>query len=138
MKQLYPDGGLVEIARAIAGPTGHGNYWRLFTNNYTPSLTSILADLTLAADTWAEAQLDQDAFILEQVAVHVGSIQAANIVFTNTTGGTISVYGYAILNEAKTKLLAIARFDDAPRAILNGGTCQVVPIYGDLSVATAP
>lgn len=137
MNQIYPDQGLLEWLEYMADGGGGGLYWRLFESNTTPSLDTVLADLTLSSTSWGRAQRDFADFTLTQVAAHVGSIQAPNIVFTNTTGSTKTVYGYCVHDIAETKLLGIARFDAAPLSVLNNGTVVVTPILGDYSSASS-
>lgn len=133
MDQLYPDEGLIYMLEKIADAEGSGLYWRLYENNVTPTLATTVADLTLSSTSWGRIQVDVSSFTLEQVTSHVGTIQAPNITFTNSTGSSKTVYGYALLNPAEDMLIGVARFDDAPRVIPNGSTTSVTPIIGDKS-----
>lgn len=136
MTQLYIDDGLVWCLQQIANAAGAGMYWRLYTSNTTPAKGDTLATYTLAATGWGRIQVPVGSFTLTQVAADIGSIQAPNIVFTNTTGGTINVYGYVIYEPTGNKLVAAARFDTAPIAVLNGGTLVVTPVLGDADQST--
>ena len=133
MHQIYPDQGLLYLLGRMANGGGSGLFWRLFTSNTSPGLASVLGDFTLAAAGWGRIQVSLASFTLQQVAAHVGSIQAPNIVFTNNTGGAIVVYGFCIIDPGETLLLGAARFDGAPITVANNGTQTVTPIIGDFS-----
>jgi hypothetical protein len=133
MHQLYPDQGLTYSLKQIANGSGLGLYWQLYQNNFTPTLNSQLSDFTLATITWGRIQVPVAAFTLEQVAAHVGSIQAPNIVFTNSTGVIQVIYGYVILDATAGKVVGAARFDAAPITVPLLGTQTVTPILGDFS-----
>lgn len=133
MKLVFADESLVDQLLLLAAGTGAGLYWRLFENNKTPAAGDVLADYTLSDDAWGEIQVDPGDFTIQQVSAHQGSIQALNIVFTNGSGGPVAIYGYCILNAAKTKLIAAVRFDDAPIALADGAQLPVVPILGSQS-----
>jgi hypothetical protein len=133
MVQIYPDEGLVPILLAIVANNGSGLTWALFSNNVTPTLDSVLADFTVPSGGWAERILDDTDFVFQQVALHVGTIQAPSIVYTNSTGSPKNVYGYIIFDQIGQKLRGAARFDIAPTTIINGGTQKVQAIIGDNS-----
>lgn len=133
MHQIYPDQGLVYMLDQIAKGSGTGLYWQLYQNNVTPTLGNVLTDFTLAATSWGRIQVADAAFTLKQVAANVGSIQAPNIVFINTTGVSQTVYGYVIIDDSLTKIVAAARFDTAPIVIAIAGNQTVTPILGDYS-----
>jgi hypothetical protein len=48
--------------------------------------------------------------------------------FTNGSGSTQSVYGYAVIDPSNTFLVACARFDSAPISIAAGDAMPVLPI----------
>lgn len=131
MIQLFIDDGLIFCLKQIADAAGSGMYWRLFSSNTTPTKDDVLGDYTLVSTTWGRIQVDLADFTLEQVAAHVASIQANNIVFTNTSGVSVNVYGYVVYEPTGDKLVAAARFDSAPLAVPDGGTVVVTPILGD-------
>lgn len=135
MDQIYPDEGLIDVLKSVAnGKDGGGLTWALFLNDITPTLDSLKADFTLAATGWTDsgATIDATAFTLGAVDTHIGTIQAANIFFTNATGVSQDAYGY-IVYDGDDKIVAAARFDDAPRVITNGAQTFVVPVLGDYS-----
>jgi len=136
MVQLFIDDGLLFCLQQIANAAGAGMYWRLYTSNTTPAKSDTLATYTLAATGWGRIQVALASFTLQQVAADIGSIQAPNIVFTNTTGGSITVYGYVIYEPTGNKLVAAARFDAAPVVVPNGGTVVVTPALGDADEST--
>lgn len=132
MNQIYPDVGLVPMLQEI---TGFDKYYRLFTNNVTPSRTTVVADLTEAAWTGYAAQiLTSGNWTLFGVAGHVGTIQAAPQAFLNSSGAPVNAYGYFVTDSTGTILFAAARFDSAPITKADGDYFTVLPIFGDLSV----
>lgn len=133
MHQIYPDQGLIFQLLEIADGAGDGLYWRLFENNITPSLDDVLADYTLSDDSWGRINVVASAFTLQQVFTHIATIQGSNLVFTNTTGSTVTIYGYVITDFGESIVLGAARFDAAPLTVLDGGTVVVTPILGALS-----
>jgi hypothetical protein len=130
MKLEFADESLLDILAAISPGSGAGLFWKLFTNDFTPAVGNVLADFTFASATWAELQVAPAAFTITQLAGHQASIQANNIVFTNSGGSIVSVYGYAITNTAKTKIVAATRFDDAPIVMDLLAQLPVTPILG--------
>ena len=133
MHQVYPDEGLIYTLRQIVGLGDTHLGWQLFTNDIMPNRSTVLADVELADDSWAKVERTSADFTLAQVFTHIATIQAPNIVYTNDSGDPVDVYGYVILSDAGDKLVGIARFDDAPRTIADGGPCIVVPLIGDFS-----
>lgn len=136
--QLYPDEGLVYLLKLIANNGGAGLTWALFDNDVTPTLDSLLADFHLASATWAQVVLDDSAFVLEQVLMHNGSIQAAAHTFTNTTGLTQTVYGYLVFEAATHIIIKVERDPSAPVVIPAGSKYIVTPSFGDYSDVSIP
>jgi hypothetical protein len=133
MLQIYPDEGLIPILKAIVGNGSAGLTWALYSNNITPDYDSEFADFIVPAGGWAERILHVADFTFEQVALHVGTLQAPSITFTNNTGSSKSVYGYIVYDQVAQKIRAAARFDSAPIAIANTGTIKVQALIGDSS-----
>jgi len=138
MIQNYPDEGLIRMLRLIVDNGGDGLTWALFDNDLTPTLDTVLADLTFPAGTWASKILKSVDFTLDQVAYHVGTIQGAAIVFTNSSGSSKTVYGFAVYDQVNQLLIAAARFDAAPVIIADGGMYNVLPILGDYCEIVVP
>lgn len=132
MNQIYPNEGLLQNLKRIAGTSSTGNYWQLYENDVTPGPESVLADFTLATFD-DDVQRAASDFALSQVQDNVGTIIAPNITFGPPGGAGVDVYGYVIMDPSKTILIAAARFDDAPKTIAAAGVYQVVPIFGDFS-----
>jgi hypothetical protein len=133
MHQIYPDQGLLYLLDQMAKGSGTGLYWQLYSTNTIPTLADLLAAYMPFPAAWSRIQVADAAFTLKQVAANVGSIQAPNIVFVNTTVSPQTVYGYVIIDDSLTKLVASARFDTAPIVIPIGGNQTVTPILGDYS-----
>jgi hypothetical protein len=136
MIQIYAEQGLVRMLTRIANAAGAGLYWQLFSSNTTPTRDSVFADFAFWNTSYGRIQVAVASFTLTQVAAHVGSIQAPNIVFTNTSGGNLNVYGYCIVDPTSSELIAAARQDSAPTVVANNGTFTVTPILGDADDST--
>jgi len=133
MNQIYVDQGLVKMLRRLAANGDNdANKWFLFSNDHTPTAVTVLANLTKLNNPAPQTVTDA-AFVLENTVDHVGSIQAPNLVFLNTSGGPVNAYGYGIMDNASTYLIAVARFDAAPLVIPDDDSIQVVPILADFS-----
>lgn len=133
MDLIYPDNGLLTTLHTIVENGGSGLQWYLYTNNATPSKASVQSDFTFVSGDFV-ATLKSVDFVFDQVVGNIGYIQANNQSKTNSSGGSKSWYGYIVRDNVNNKLVAAARFDDAPRVIPNTGTTQIVPILGAKSV----
>lgn len=135
MNLLFPDEGLVmQLNRILTASVKY----HLYTNNLTPTLATVLADLTEAAWTsYAAITQTWTDYTINGVAAHSGYALAPPIVFTNGSGSTVNPYGYYVTDTGVTKLLAIARFDGAPSPIVAAGTLSVIPTWGDFSQLNA-
>lgn len=132
MDQVFPDDGLVQAALNMLGT---GIQYRLYTNDVTPTLFSVVGDFSEAAfGGYVPVALTVADFGLVQVLNHVGIIQAAAIAFQNTSGGNVTCYGYFVLDD-QGNVLAAARFDSAPLVRADGESFIIIPIFGDLSSA---
>lgn len=132
MNQIYPNEGLLQNLKRIAGISAAGNYWQLYENDVTPGPESVLSNFVLSTFT-EDIQLDATDFDLSQVQDNVGTILAPNITFGPPGGAGVEVYGYVVMDSTKTILIAVARFDEAPKVIGPAGFYQIVPIFGDYS-----
>lgn len=131
MLQIYPDQGIEELLRRITRPSLRMD---LFINNLTPDRDTEYADLTVLSDHHAINDSDWGFY---SISGHRGILIASAQVFTNGTGSPISAYGYLVYPAASTELLAVARFDSAPRVIAaSGGTTAVIPVLGGFSEQT--
>jgi len=104
-------------------------YFRVCTNNVTPSSTSILTDFTEAAwggyspilgssVTWGAPAL---------AGVTAGTT-GSNLVFNNTTGSAVTLYGvYVTDGSIATKLYFCERDANAPVSVPAGGSYIYTP-----------
>jgi hypothetical protein len=131
MNQIYPDAGLLQwMGRMVVGDF----HYHLYTNNVVPDKSTTLGVLTEA--TWAGyavITVTAAAFTLSGITGHIGSLLAAPISFTNTSGMSQTAYGYYVTDTADSILFAVALFDSPPVTILNGGVQLATPIIGDFS-----
>lgn len=114
--------GLVKASTPWAGAECH-----LFTNDITPTDTTVEADLTPAAFTgyapiaitWGTPYLDATGQVI---------FEGNNCTFLCTGGVGEILYGYYIIG-AGGEYLGGARFSDAPRTVTGAGTgTSVVPV----------
>ncbi len=113
----------------ITDRLGSSNYkFRLFTNNVTPGTASVIGDFTeatfagyaaIAANTitWAAASL----------VGHVAQSTGSNLVFNNTSGGAVNVYGVYVTNSSGSILYFAERDLAAPVSVANGGSYVYTP-----------
>lgn len=136
MRQIYPDNGLVQqLLRIAAGQL----VFRLFNNPATIDPDLGLGGLTEATFTgYAPVTLDDTDFTTVGVTAHVGFILAPPISFLNSSGGSISCYGYYVTDVGPTQLLAVALFDGAPIIKNDGESFIVVPTWANFSQFVAP
>lgn len=135
MDQIYPDAGLVEQLRRILTA---GVHFHLFTNNIVPGVSTTLSGLTEAAwSGYVPIPKALSDFIIQGVAGHVGYALGNTFAFVNSSGANQTAYGYYVTDTTDTILLAVARFDDAPETIPNGGSWLVTPRWGDYSQLTS-
>ena len=133
MPQIYPDEGLILNLLNVADNGGNGLAWVLWTNDLVPDLDTVAADLTFANPAWAKVTLHGNDYTSQLVNLHVGTIQADQIVFTNSAGGAVDVYGYAAIDPVGNGLVLVNRYDDAPHHVAIGGTLRLTPMIGDAS-----
>jgi hypothetical protein len=131
MDLLFPDAGLVAQLSKILSP---GVIYKLFTNNFVPTLSSTLGSFTEASWTgYAAVAQNFSNFTINGVAAHSGYAIAPPISFLNSTGAPVQAYGYYVTDAAGTTLLACALFDSPPATIAPAGSLSVVPTWGDFS-----
>jgi hypothetical protein len=113
----------------ITDRLGTSNYkFRLFTSNTTPGTATVIGDFTeatfagyvaIAANTitWAAATL----------VGHVANSNGSNIVFNNTSGGAVNVYGVYVTNASGSLLYYAERDPAAPVSVPAGGSYIYTP-----------
>jgi hypothetical protein len=93
---------------------------RLYTNNITPSTSSVVADFTEATFT-GYAAITLPAWPASTLASHIATSAQASQTFTITSGSQ-NVYGWYITDSGGTHLLAAQRDPAAPVALSSTGT----------------
>jgi hypothetical protein len=98
----------------------------LYSNNFTPLVTSVLGDFTECTFAGYAAQ-DIITWGAAAVAAHIGKITAAPNVFTrSTTGAAQNVYGYYV-TDAANAVLEWGELDPAgPRVVTSAGDSVTV------------
>ena len=107
---------LLQAARdLIFAATPDGAKVRLFQNNYTPSIASVLADFTQATFTgYAQAELLDTMAGLPRIDTDGNVYIVCNSVlsFTQTADTTPNtVYGYYVVSDVGSHIIAAKRFD---------------------------
>jgi hypothetical protein len=105
-----------------------GYTFRLYTNNVTPGTGTVFADFTEATFagyaavgggtvTWSAAAL----------VGHLATTTGSAIIFNNTSGGAVNVYGVYVTDAGNTKLYFAERDPAPPASIPNGGSYVYTP-----------
>lgn len=142
---VYPDEGLQGLlARQLGTGVGEIDFGSsslcLFTNNITPDRDTILATLTepgfggYAPITWNTLTVSSSG-----IAAHVAFVVYDQVIFTLTSGGPDTCYGWFV-KSASGKLLAISRFDNGPYTVaVAGQTIRFTPtMRNDSTETTSP
>lgn len=96
----------------------------LFQNNYTPTTSTQLSDLTECTFAgYSQLTLAAATFAAASVASHVASTTyGSTLTWTRSTTGTPQVvYGMAVLNSSGTKVICAGNFDAGPYTVTNSG-----------------
>lgn len=132
MITYFADEGLIKLLDLI---TANDLKLHLFTNNITPSKSTVLSGLTEATFTgYAAITLTNANWVSLGVSSNIGSKVYPTCTFTNSSGSNATVYGFYITDNAVTKCIAVGLFDGSPITITaSGGTYSFIPTLGDLS-----
>lgn len=113
---------------------GAGLLYHLYTNDVEPGLSDTLDSYTPAAwSGYAPILVPAVAWTIEGVSAHVGNLQAAAILFRNTSPGLVVVFGFYATDDTGMQLVCAGRFDAAPVTIAVGATYPVTPLLGSYS-----
>ncbi len=131
---VYPSNGLITVLQALANTNMN---IRIFTNNYTPVDASVKTSFTEATFAGYSANfpltLTGANWVSLGVSGGVGTLAYPTITVTNSSAGTVTVYGWYILDSTNTYVIAAGLFDGAPVSILAGATYSWIPTLGDQS-----
>lgn len=131
MDLLFPDTGLIYLLKKAVGSF---LIYDLFINDYTPTLDSTLGNFNRAVwSGYAPIQVPLANWTTENVAAHLGTLIATDILFFNTSPSPVSVFGYYVKDSTDSTLIAAARFDLAPVPIAVGDNISVTPLLGSYS-----
>ena len=113
----------------IADRLGNAAYqYRLFTNNHTPGTGSVIGSFTEATfGGYAPISGATIVWSAPTLAGHIAQSTGSNIVFNNTSGGSVTVYGVFVTDATGTILYFAERDPNAPITILNGGNYVYTP-----------
>lgn len=129
---VYPDAGLIQILTNIVAPDFH---LHLFSNNATPSDSSVLGDFTESVFTgYAVKTLSHGTWVSLGVSSHIGTFAYPTVVFSNTSGAAATVYGFFMTDTTNTILISAGLFDGSPITIpATTGTYAFIPTISDQS-----
>jgi hypothetical protein len=116
---LANEGAIDALTDLVNGETWK---WVLFSNNITPALTTVWANLTEC--TFPGYARINSAYASPAIAGAVDGAQSlhAQITFTCTGGGSAqNVYGYALIDTVGPKIIFAAQIPSAPKVMLNNG-----------------
>jgi len=132
MTSYFPDQGLIKLLDLI---TVNDLKIHAFTNNITPSDSTVLSGLTEAAWTgYAAVTLTNANWVSLGVTSHIGTKVYPTVTFSNTSGSPVTTYGGYITDNAGTVLIAVWLWDSSPVTIAaTTGTYSFIPTIGDLS-----
>jgi hypothetical protein len=136
MAGVFQDGGL---ERKMADIRAAWNTTKVkvhtYSNNFTPTTASILANFT--ENTYAGyAAQDISNWGAPSTAAHVTTIQGDPNTFTrSTTGAAENVYGYFVTDQAGTTLYYAEKDPGGPRVLTNAGdSVTITPKVTDQSL----
>jgi hypothetical protein len=119
MALVVPDVGEVKLLSYMLNKLAPGNdVLRLFTNNLTPSSTTVIGDITQATGGGYSAITMTSASWSVATVAGVTTASYPEVTFSFTTSAT--VYGYYVTNIAGD-LLWLERFTAAPFQLPNSG-----------------
>lgn len=102
---------------------------KLYSNNYTPIITTTLAALTeVSGGGYADISLTFANFVVTEGPPAVGVYNAfKDFDFTGATSGPGTIYGYMITNDAEDLLYWVERFPTVPLIPINGSQIRIKP-----------
>lgn len=127
---VWPDNSLLNfLADYISDRLNTTHYYfRLYTNNTTPGTATVLGDFTEATFTgYAAVSGSGLTWSTPALSGHIGQTNATNIVFNNTSGSPVTVYGVFVTDLGVTKLYFAERDPAAPVSIPAGGQYIYTP-----------
>jgi hypothetical protein len=127
---VWPDASCQNFLNNFASDRlGTSSYmYRLFTNNHTPGTGSLFANFTEATFTGYGAVSGATiVWPAASLAGHVAQSTGTNIVFNNTSGAPVNIYGVYVTDAANAKLYFAERDTNAPVSIPAGGSYVYTP-----------
>lgn len=131
MSAVFTDEGCLELLKYCLNALSQGDLkLRLFVNDYTPVLTTVLADLTQCTATgYAAITLAGGTWTFATASDIVTASYAGQTFTFSGTGQT--VYGYYVTNNAGTKCLWAERIGTAYVIPGGGGSLTIIPTVAD-------
>lgn len=137
---ICPDDGLSRtLFRILVNPDTELVPWSalLFTNDYTPDESTVLADLTEPTFAgYSRRSVDPATWTAPALVGHYAKSSWGSVPLEWTNGGAVdvTVYGYALYDSLFSRLVLVERFDpDDIRAVAPGDTIKVLPVFSHRS-----
>lgn len=128
MAAVLPNEGKLYLAAYQHNNKAQGDWvLRTFSNNLTPTVSSVKADFTESTYTGYAAKTLTGASWSEATVSDKARSSYAEQSWNATSSE--NVYGWYITDPTNTVVLIAQRDDSAPRAVVNGDTVKVTPVY---------
>jgi hypothetical protein len=124
MDQFYPDDSLIPLLQRIL----NGDIKIEMVTLNLPWTLSTTAATLFAATISSPTTVAAAAFTLTGVSGHTGSVTAAPVLITNTSGSPQNVTGYIIADNGNSLLLGAVQFA-ASVVIASGASITVFPSF---------
>jgi hypothetical protein len=136
MSAVVQDSGKEAFLNYLTGNGGHaisGCKYHLYVNNVVPNHADTLGTYTEASWAGYSAQTAGGWTVAGLDGTFHATSSANNLTWANTSGGSVSVYGYYVTDSASAMLLFSELFAGAPLTIPNGMTLILTPNVTDTS-----
>jgi hypothetical protein len=127
---VWPDNSCLNFLTDFIGDRlqTSGYTFRLYTNNVTPTTSTVIGDFTEATFTgYSSVAGSTVTWSTPALSGHIAQTNGTNIIFNNTSGAGVTVYGVYVTNAAGTKLYFAERDPAAPVTIPAGGSYTYTP-----------
>jgi len=136
LNQQIPKSGRLAFCNQLIGNSSgfnlNGANYYLYVSSHTYSISDTLATYTAieanptyfpgkTATGWVPATIE--------VTENDGYSYANSVTWVNTSGSSVSFYGFFVSESTNTTLLMAGAFDSAPIVVPNGSSITIVPTF---------
>jgi hypothetical protein len=101
---------------------------RVFTNNITPGTATLIGDFTEATFAgYAAIAMNTITWAAATLVGHIAQSTGSNVIFSNTSGASVTVYGVYCTNASGSILYFAERDPAAPVTVVAGGSYVYTP-----------